>query len=121
MARKTKPEARALIRPRLRGDGQGAEVILLHRERLAESPAGVSLGEDFLRSFSPLAKTSKLTSKGTPVEFRRQSGRPRDIATRPRNAGDEPVRNRVTSRGENNGDSLGRLLGGEGGGCEWGQ
>src|SRR5713101_5939239 len=50
-------------------------------------------------------------------ELRVEIGRPRDIAARPRKAGDEPVRNRIGSRSEDNRDSPGRLLGGQGGGC----
>ena len=50
-------------------------------------------------------------------ELRGEVGQPRDIAARPRKAGDEPVRNRIGGRSEDNGDSPGRLLGGQGGGC----
>jgi hypothetical protein len=39
------------------------------------------------------------------------------MAARPRKAGDEPARNRIGSSSEHNGDSLGHLLGGQGGGC----
>jgi hypothetical protein len=42
---------------------------------------------------------------------------PRDIAARPRQAGDEPALNRIGSRTEHNGEGPGRLLGGQGGGC----
>ncbi len=54
-------------------------------------------------------------------ELRGEVGQPRDIAARPRKAGDEPVRNRIDNRSEDNGDSLGRLLGGQGLGCASGQ
>ena len=50
-------------------------------------------------------------------ELRGDDGRPRDVAARPRKAGDEPVRNRIASRSEDNRDGLGRLLGGQGGVC----
>src|SRR4029434_3874318 len=42
---------------------------------------------------------------------------PRNIALRPRKAGDEPVRNRIDHSSEDNGDRPSRLLGGHGGGC----
>jgi hypothetical protein len=50
-------------------------------------------------------------------KLRAEVGRPRNIAARPRKAGDEPVRNRIGSRSEDNGEGPGRLLGGQGGGC----
>ena len=52
-------------------------------------------------------------------ELRSEDGQPRDIAARPRKAGDEPVRNRIGDSSEDNGDGPGRLLGGQGGGCAW--
>jgi hypothetical protein len=48
-------------------------------------------------------------------ELRGEGGQPRDIAARPRKAGDEPAQNRIGSSSENNGDSPGRLLGGQDG------
>ena len=44
-----------------------------------------------------------------------EGGLARDIAARPRKAGDESVRNRIDSRREDNGDSRGRLPGGQSG------
>jgi hypothetical protein len=44
-------------------------------------------------------------------------GQSRDIAARPRKAGDEPVGNRIGSTKEDNGYGPGRLLGGQGLGC----
>src|SRR5713226_8522596 len=49
-------------------------------------------------------------------ELRGEVGQPRDIAARPRKAGDEPAPNRIGSS-EDNGEGSGRLLGGEGGDC----
>ena len=54
-------------------------------------------------------------------ELRGEQGQPRDIAARPRKAGDEPVRNRIGNTGDDNGDGSGRLLGGQGMGCAWGE
>src|SRR5437867_5234147 len=50
-------------------------------------------------------------------ELRGEVGQPRDIAVRPRKAGDEPAPNRIGSTSEDNGEGSGRLLGGEGGDC----
>src|SRR5207253_5984478 len=50
-------------------------------------------------------------------ELRGESGQPCDIAARPREASDEPAPNRIASRTEHDGDSLGRLLRGQGGEC----
>src|SRR6266849_5835919 len=50
-------------------------------------------------------------------ELRGEEGQPRDIAARPRKAGDEPARNRIGNSSEDNGDGPGRLLGGQGGAC----
>ncbi len=46
-----------------------------------------------------------------------EDGLPRDVAARPRKAGDEPARNRIASSSEDDGKSPGRLLGGQGMGC----
>ncbi len=54
-------------------------------------------------------------------ELRGDVGQPRDIAARPRKAGDEPARNRIGSRSEDNGEGPGRLLGGQSLGCASGQ
>jgi hypothetical protein len=54
-------------------------------------------------------------------ELRAEAGQPRDIAARPRKAGDESVHNRIGTSSEDNGDSPGRLLGGQGVGCACGQ
>jgi hypothetical protein len=45
---------------------------------------------------------------------------PRDIAARPRKAGDEPARHRIGSTNEDNGHGPGRVLGGQGLGCATG-
>ena len=45
---------------------------------------------------------------------------PVTFATRPRETGDEPVRNRIGNRGEDNGDGSGRLFGGQALGCACG-
>src|SRR5207245_7757365 len=50
-------------------------------------------------------------------QLRGEVGQPRDIAAWSRKAGDEPARNRIGNSSEDNGDSLGHLLGGQGGGC----
>ena len=50
-------------------------------------------------------------------ELRGEEGQPRDIAARPRKAGDEPAPNRIGSSSEHNGEGPGRLLGGQGGEC----
>src|SRR5262245_12269324 len=47
-------------------------------------------------------------------ELQAEAGHPRDIAARPRKAGDEAARNQIGSNSEDNGDSVGRLLGGQG-------
>ena len=52
---------------------------------------------------------------------RADEGQARDIAARPRKAGDEPVRNRIGSTKENNGDGPGRLFGRHGVGCACGE
>src|SRR6266545_6002325 len=49
-------------------------------------------------------------------ELRGEVGQPRDIATRPREAGDEPAPNRIASN-KDNGDSRSRLLGHTGAEC----
>ena len=60
------------------------------------------------------AQPSSTASGTTP------DGQPRDIAARPRKAGDEPARNRIGSRTEYNGEGPGRLLGGQGMECGYG-
>ena len=45
-------------------------------------------------------------------KLRGEDRHPRHIAARLRQAGDEPARNRVGDRSEDDGDGLGRLLGG---------
>src|SRR5438477_6487725 len=54
-------------------------------------------------------------------EIRGEEGQPRDIAARPRQAGDEPAPNRIGGSSEDNGEGPGRLLGSHGGECGWGQ
>src|SRR5207237_715392 len=53
-------------------------------------------------------------------ELRGEVGQPRDIAARPREAGDEPAPNWIANSSEDNGDSPSRLLGHTGGECAWG-
>src|SRR5438477_8227884 len=53
-------------------------------------------------------------------ELRGEVGQPRDIAARPREAGDEPAPNRIANNSEDNGDRPSRLLGHTGGKCAWG-
>src|SRR5207253_6744814 len=48
-------------------------------------------------------------------ELRAEAGQPRDIAARPREAGDEPAPNRIANSSEDNGDSRSRFLGHTGG------
>src|SRR5712692_4615210 len=50
-------------------------------------------------------------------ELRSEAGQPRDIAARPRQAGDESARDRIANSSEDNGEGPGRLLGGQGGDC----
>src|SRR5204863_4303467 len=50
-------------------------------------------------------------------ELPSEEGQPRDIAARPRKAGDKPAPNRVGNKSEDDGDGPGRLLCGQGGGC----
>src|SRR5439155_7749925 len=54
-------------------------------------------------------------------ELRGEKRQPRDIAARPRQASDKPAPNRIGSPSEDDGDCLGRLLGGQGGGraCDY--
>src|SRR5437764_6645463 len=50
-------------------------------------------------------------------ELRGEAGQPRDIAVRPREAGDEPALNWIANSSEDNGDSASRLLGHTGAEC----
>jgi hypothetical protein len=48
-------------------------------------------------------------------ELWEEKRQPRDVPARPHKAGDEPARYRIACAREDDGDGLGRLLGGEGG------
>jgi hypothetical protein len=51
------------------------------------------------------------------AQLRGEEGQPRDIAARPRKTADEPARHRIASTNEDNGEGVGPLFGGQGGGC----
>jgi len=76
-------------------------VAVRDRIRLQEKGDPIDPRNGLLEQFQPLAD-----------EFRGDEGEPCDIAARPRQATDEPVRYRIANSTEDNRDGLGRLAGG---------